>query len=59
MRFNSFTGVDYENPSDADTDNVYLVQLTATEDKANGLSTVLDLELQLMISKILGQFQEH
>ena len=36
LRFNSFTGVDYENPSDADTDSVYLVQLTATEDKANG-----------------------
>ena len=47
LRFNSFTGVDYENPSDADTDNVYLVQLTATEDKANGLSTVLDLRITI------------
>ena len=37
--------MDYENPSDSDTDNVYLVQLTATEDKANGLSTVLDLRI--------------
>ena len=34
LRFNSFGGMDYENPSDSDTDNVYQVQLTATEDKA-------------------------
>ncbi len=47
LRFNSFEGMDYENPSDSDTDNVYLVQLTATEDKANGLSTVLDLRITI------------
>lgn len=47
LRFNSFTGVDYEDPSDSDTDNVYLVQLTASEDKANGLSTVLNLRITI------------
>lgn len=47
LRFNSFQGVDYENPSDADSDNVYLVQLTATEDKTNGLSTILNLQITI------------
>ena len=45
LRFNNVLGADYEDPTDTDTDNVYLVQLTATEDKVGGLSRVLDLSL--------------
>ena len=45
LRFNSALGMDYEDPQDADGDGVYLVQLTATEDKAGGLSTVLDVRI--------------
>ena len=45
LRFNSALGMDYEDPQDADGDGIYLVQLTATEDKAGGLSTVLDLRI--------------
>ena len=47
LRFNAIFGVDYEDPSDSDTDNVYLVQLTAAEDAADGLSTVLDLRITI------------
>ena len=47
LRFNNVQGADYEDPTDTDTDNVYLVQLTATEDKVGGLSRVLDLRISV------------
>ena len=47
LRFNAVLGADYEDPTDTDTDNVYLVQLTATEDKVGGLSRVLDLRISV------------
>jgi hypothetical protein len=47
LAFNAFEGVDYETPEDANGDNVYEVQLIATEDSVGGLETTFDLSISI------------
>ena len=43
LAFQDFDGADYEEPTDANNDGVYEVQLRAVEDTAEALETILDL----------------
>ena len=47
LGFNAFEGADFENPQDANSDNVYQVQLRAVEDKTNGIETILNLSITI------------
>ena len=40
-------GADFENPTDANGDNVYEIQLIGTEDKTNGIETVVDVTITI------------
>ncbi len=47
MRFASVEGADYENPTDANEDNIYELILTATESKSGGLVRTQDFHVQV------------
>ena len=47
LGFNSFEGADFEDPQDANSDNIYEIQLRAVEDKTNGIETVLNLNISV------------
>ncbi len=47
LGFNSFEGADFEDPQDANSDNIYEVQLRAVEDKTNGIETTLNLSVSV------------
>ena len=43
LAFIAFDGADYEEPTDANSDGIYEVQLRAVEDTAEALETIIDL----------------
>ena len=47
LRVNVVEGFDYENPTDANADNIYELVLTATETKSGGLQRVQDFHIQV------------
>ncbi|MDB4059576.1 S8 family serine peptidase [Gammaproteobacteria bacterium] len=47
MRFVATTGADFEDPTDANTDNIYELVFTATETKSGGLQRVQNLNIQV------------
>ena len=47
LRVGAVEGFDYENPTDANADNIYELILTATETKSGGLQRVQDFHIQV------------
>ena len=47
LRVSAVDGFDYENPVDANADNIYELVLTATETKSGGLQRVQDFKIQV------------
>ena len=47
LRVAAVDGFDYENPTDANADNIYELILTATETKSGGLQRVQDFNIQV------------
>jgi hypothetical protein len=47
LRVSAVEGFDYENPTDANGDNIYELVLTATETKSGGLQRVQDFKIQV------------
>ena len=48
LRFADFDAPNYENPTDADGDNIYELQFVAEETKSGGLSRTLNLRIEVL-----------